>query len=110
MSLLPRTRGGALWRFALAAFLVVGLTAATTAVAGLLEVKSIVDVINLQAPLKNVGTSLPAPGAPETLLLIGSDHRAGEAYASANTDTMMVVRIDDSSQTINVLSVPRDLR
>ena len=60
-------------------------------------------------PLKNVGTSLPAPGAPQTLLLIGSDHRAGEAYPSANTDTMMLVRIDDSSQTINVLSIPRDL-
>ena len=52
---------------------------------------------------------LPAPGAPETLLLVGSDHRAGEPYQVANTDTMMLVRIDDSSQTINVMSIPRDL-
>jgi LCP family protein required for cell wall assembly len=53
---------------------------------------------------------LPPPGAPQTLLLIGSDHRAGTSYKTSNTDTMMLVRINDASSTINVLSVPRDLR
>jgi LCP family protein required for cell wall assembly len=110
MTLLPRTRGGALWRFALAAVLVVGLTAATTAVAGLLQVKSVLDKIGFTAPLKHVQVTLPAPGAPETLLLVGSDHRAGEPYRYSNTDTMMLVRIDDSSSTVNLLSIPRDLQ
>ena len=110
MSLLPKTRGGALWRFLLAAILVVGLSAATTAVAGLLEVQNIVGDFNLTPALKNARVTLPPPGAPQTLLLIGSDHRAGTSYKTSNTDTMMLVRINDSSSTINVLSVPRDLR
>jgi LCP family protein required for cell wall assembly len=52
---------------------------------------------------------LPPPGAPQTILAIGSDHRAGTSYASSNTDTMMLIRLDASSSTINLLSVPRDL-
>jgi LCP family protein required for cell wall assembly len=92
-----------------AAVLVIACAAATTAVAGLLQVKQIVIDLNLTAPLKHANVTLPAPGAPETLLLVGSDHRAGTPYNSANTDSMMLVRIDDSSSTINVLSIPRDL-
>jgi LCP family protein required for cell wall assembly len=52
---------------------------------------------------------LPSSGTAQTLLLIGSDHRAGEPYRSANTDAMLLVRLDPSASTINVLSVPRDL-
>jgi polyisoprenyl-teichoic acid--peptidoglycan teichoic acid transferase len=110
VSFLPRTRGGALWRFVLAALVVVGFTAATTSVAALLQVKQIVKYLDQTAPLKHADVTLPAPGAPETLLLIGSDHRAGTSYTSANTDTMMLVRIDDNSSTINMLSIPRDLQ
>ncbi len=109
MKLIPKTRGGSLWRFAAAAVLVIGFTAATTAVAGLLQVKDLVNDLNLTPALKNADVQLPSPGQPETLLLIGSDHRAGEPYTAANTDTMMLVRIDDSSSTINMLSIPRDL-
>ena len=88
MRLIPKTRGGALWRFLLASVLVVGFTAGTTAVAGLLEVQNIVGDLNLTPSLKNVRVTLPPPGAPQTLLLIGSDHRAGTSYKTANTDTM----------------------
>ena len=35
------------------------------------------------------------PGAPETLLLVGVDHRYGEGDGPGNTDTMMLVRIND---------------
>jgi LCP family protein required for cell wall assembly len=108
--LIPRTRGGSLWRFAAGAVIVIGFTAATTAVAGLLQVKNIVDALNLTSPLSNARVQLPAPGQPQTILLIGSDHRVPQPYRIANTDTMMLVRINDSSQTINVLSIPRDLK
>jgi LCP family protein required for cell wall assembly len=109
---MPKSRGGALWRFALAAVVVIGFTAAATAVAGLLKVKDIVDDLNLTQAIKGADVTLPSPGKPETLLLIGSDHRAsdGSNYRNAETDTMMLVRIDDSSSTINVLSIPRDLK
>jgi polyisoprenyl-teichoic acid--peptidoglycan teichoic acid transferase len=55
------------------------------------------------------GVVLPAPGRPQTLLLIGSDHRAGEPYSAANTDTILLVRLNTSADTIKLLSVPRDL-
>ncbi len=50
------------------------------------------------------------PGAPQTLLVILSDHRAGEPYPASNAQTILLVRLDDSSATINVLAIPSDLR
>jgi anionic cell wall polymer biosynthesis LytR-Cps2A-Psr (LCP) family protein len=110
VSFLPRTRGGALWRFFVAAVLVIVATAGTTAVAGLLQIKQITDFINQTPAFKSVPVKLPSPGAPQTILVIGSDHRAGTPYTSANTDTMMLIRLNASSSTINLLSVPRDLQ
>ena len=109
MMRMPRSRGGALLRFLLGSLLIVALAAATTAVAGLLELRQLSTDLN-HNPGLNVPVSIPGFGAPQTLLLIGSDHRAGEPYREANTDTMMLMRIDDNSQTINVLSIPRDLQ
>jgi polyisoprenyl-teichoic acid--peptidoglycan teichoic acid transferase len=63
-----------------------------------------------QLPGGSSGLQLPSSGAAQTLLLIGSDHRAGEPFRDANTDTMMLVRLDPGASTINVLSVPRDLQ
>jgi polyisoprenyl-teichoic acid--peptidoglycan teichoic acid transferase len=109
VSFIPRTRGGSLWRFLLAVVLVVGCTAAATAFAGLLTFKQLAADI-AQQPALNAPVSLPNPGQPQTILIIGSDHRAGEPFNAANTDTMLLVRLNGSSQTINVLSIPRDLQ
>jgi LCP family protein required for cell wall assembly len=110
VKLIPHTRGGALWRFALAALIVIGFTAATTAVAGLLQFKQIAAELSLSPPIKSNQVTIADPGNPQTLLLIGSDHRIGEPFSASNTDTMMLVRLDPNSSTINVLSVPRDLK
>ena len=109
MKLMPRTRRGALLRFFFGAVIVIGATAATTAVAGLLQFRQLEADISITPALPNANVTLPNPGQPQTILIIGSDHRAGEPYRSANTDTMLLVRLNASSQTINVLSVPRDL-
>jgi LCP family protein required for cell wall assembly len=110
MRLMPRTGWGVAWRGLLALVIVVGCAAGATATAGLLKVKDVVDVLNTQKPIKSQQLTLPAPGKPQTLLLVGVDHRYSEGQASAgNTDTMMLMRIDDSSTTINALSIPRDL-
>jgi LCP family protein required for cell wall assembly len=106
---MPRSRRGALWRFAFGAAIVIGFTATTTAVAGLLQFKQLATDLSLTPPIKHAQITIANPGNPQTLLLIGSDHRAGSSWNSANTDTMMLVRIDPSSATINLLSVPRDL-
>jgi polyisoprenyl-teichoic acid--peptidoglycan teichoic acid transferase len=110
MSLIPHSRGGALLRFALGALIVIAFTATTTAVAGLLQFKQLATYISATPALKLKRTvTVPNPGDPQTILVIGSDHRAGTSWSSANTDTMMLIRMNPNSATINVLSVPRDL-
>jgi LCP family protein required for cell wall assembly len=110
MRILPHSRSGALWRFLLAAVIIISGVAATTAVAGLLQFKQLAADISLTPAIRHANVQIPNPGDPQTILIIGSDHRAGEAFSSANTDTMMLVRLNGNSQTINVMSIPRDLR
>ncbi|MBV9414816.1 MAG: LCP family protein [Solirubrobacterales bacterium] len=111
MRLIPKSRGGMLLRFTAAAVLVIAFAAATTAVAGLLQVRQITQYIDATPAFKaSPSVTVPNPGSPQTLLLIGSDHRAGTPWSTANTDTMMLVHIDPNSSTINLLSVPRDLK
>ncbi|MGZ4168322.1 MAG: LCP family protein [Solirubrobacteraceae bacterium] len=108
--MIPRSRFGMAWRFVLAGLLVIGASAATTAVAGLLQVKDVVKLISQNPGITTKQIVLPAPGAPQTILLIGSDHRAGEPFRYSNTDTMLLVRLNANSSTINVMSIPRDLQ
>jgi LCP family protein required for cell wall assembly len=96
-------------RFLLLALIITGAVAATTAVAGLLQVQNLVTAISFQKAIQSNEIKVPAAGAPQTILLIGSDHRVGEPFKDANTDTMLLVRLDGSSSTINVMSLPRDL-
>ena len=108
--MIPRTRFGMAWRFLLAGVVVIAATAGATAVAGLLQVKNIVSEISYNPGISTKQIVLPAAGAPQTILLIGSDHRAGEPFRNSNTDTMLLVRLNANSSTINVMSIPRDLQ
>jgi polyisoprenyl-teichoic acid--peptidoglycan teichoic acid transferase len=109
--LIPSTRGGMLWRSLVAAVLVIGFAAATTAVAGLLQVRQITQYIGESPSFKSSpSVTVADPGGAQTILLVGSDHRAGTPFRDVNTDTMMLVRLDSASKTINLLSVPRDLK
>jgi LCP family protein required for cell wall assembly len=97
-------------RFAIGSLVVILFTAATTAVAGLLQFKQLANDLSVTPAIKHANVTVASPGNPQTLLLIGSDHRAGEPFKASNTDTMMLVRLNASSRTINLLSIPRDLR
>ena len=90
--------------------LIIGATAATTAVAGLLQFKQLAADLNVTPSISHADVNVPPPGQPQTLLIIGSDHRAGDAFNNARTDTMLLVRLNGGSQTINVMSIPRDLQ
>jgi LCP family protein required for cell wall assembly len=106
-------RRGRTWlRFLAAAFVVVALAAGTTATAGLLEVQSFVDDIRQGGTIKGVGDliDIADPGDPQTILLIGSDHRYGDDRRNARSDTMMLVRLDKDAIATTVLSIPRDLK
>ncbi len=105
----PRSTAGLFGRFLVLAVLVTGAVAATTAVAGLLQVQDIVNAISINSGIRSKQIVVPKAGAPQTILLIGSDHRAHEPFKQANTDTMLLVRLNGSSSTINVMSLPRDL-
>lgn len=49
------------------------------------------------------------PSVPAiNILLLGTDARAGE-MGEANTDTMILLSLDPQSQTVGLLSLPRDL-
>lgn len=109
MRLMPRTRWGVAWRGLAALVVIVACAAGATATAGLLQVANVVKIINVRKAIVSKQITLPAPGQPETLLLIGVDHRYGQGQSAGNTDTMMLVRLDASSSTINALSIPRDL-
>ena len=109
--LIPKSRGGSLVRSLVAGVLVIAFAATATAVAGLLQVKEITHYLDATPALPvSKAVTVPNPGSPQTILLVGSDHRAGEPFRYSNTDTMMLVHIDPGSSTINLLSVPRDLR
>ena len=51
------------------------------------------------------------PGQPAVALVIGYDHRKEDGpNASGRSDTLMLVRADPSSDSISLLSFPRDMR
>ncbi|HST38952.1 MAG TPA: LCP family protein [Conexibacter sp.] len=107
-----RARGGTWLRFLLAAVLVIMLTAGATATAGLLNVQNFVDDLKAGGTIRGAERAITRAdaGDPQTLLLIGSDHRFDAARRDARSDTMMLVRIDPDAAATTVLSIPRDLR
>jgi LCP family protein required for cell wall assembly len=54
---------------------------------------------------------VPLPGQPAVALVIGYDRRADEAKnAPSRSDTLMLLRADPETDSISLLSFPRDLR
>ncbi len=107
-----RGRAGTWLRFLLAGVVIVVLAAGTTATAGLLGVQSFVDDLKQGGTIKGLDNVISRAdvGDPQTLLLIGSDHRYGHDSTDARSDTMMLVRLDPDANATTVLSIPRDLK
>jgi LCP family protein required for cell wall assembly len=54
---------------------------------------------------------IPLPGQPAVALVIGYDHRLEDGEgAPSRSDTMMLVRADPQTDSISMLSFPRDMR
>jgi polyisoprenyl-teichoic acid--peptidoglycan teichoic acid transferase len=105
----PR-RGGLWLKFLLAALAIVVLSAGVTATVGLNEVQGFVDDLKQGGTIENAPVSRAQAGDPQTILLIGSDHRYGAARRDARSDTMILVRLDPDANATTVLSIPRDLK
>jgi LCP family protein required for cell wall assembly len=107
----PR-RGGLWLRFVLAALAIVVLSAGVTATVGLNTVQGFVDDLKQGGTIKGAAAVITRAqaGDPQTILLIGSDHRAAAGRRDARSDTMMLVRLDPDASATTVLSIPRDLK
>jgi LCP family protein required for cell wall assembly len=105
----PR-RGGLWLRFLLAGVAIVVLGAGVTATVGLNTVQGFVDDLKQGGTIKNAPVSRADAGDPQTILLIGSDHRYGADRTDARSDTMILVRLDPDAAATTVLSIPRDLK
>ncbi|MCW3011168.1 MAG: LytR family transcriptional regulator [Solirubrobacterales bacterium] len=111
----PRLAGRLVLKALLGGLLILCLTSAAVASAVLLKVDGIVkDHDNglgqtPAAPFKAGVVTKAKPGEPQTLLVVGTDRRYGAGRGEANSDTMMLVRLDPKQEATAVLNVPRDL-
>jgi len=100
-------------RFALAGVIIVALSAAATATAGLLEVDKLDKAFHPggRGIIKVPGLT-PQERGPQTILLMGSDVRKvdRERGLKGNSDTMILVRLDPNKKATALLSIPRDLK
>lgn len=104
------------WRFTLAAVLIVAVSATATATGVLLYVDSIAHALGHNNRLHNKLEKALAniePGEPQTILILGSDKRAGSEFEEeefGRSDTTILLRIDPEQGRIAVMSIPRDLK
>jgi LCP family protein required for cell wall assembly len=98
-------------RFLLAGVVVVFLTATATAAALLLQVKDVADEL-AKGRLPNTGRELTRGdvAGPQTIMILGSDHRSTDPGKGGNSDTMMLVRLDPDKAATTLMSIPRDLK
>jgi polyisoprenyl-teichoic acid--peptidoglycan teichoic acid transferase len=109
---LPEPRKAVWWRYLLGSVLVVALTAGAISAAALLEVKRVSAALSQSPRIQAARFLTPdQAGAPQTIMVIGSDRRyAGvDASTGGRTDTIMLIRMDPNKGQTSILSIPRDL-
>lgn len=103
------------WRFSLATFIIVAVTAAATSSAVLLYINSIAEAIgtkenkHLSKEVEDVVKKVHG-GAPETILILGSDKRPEFEEEFGRSDTTILLRLDADKNLVSVMSIPRDLK
>jgi len=105
-------------RYAVGALLILAAAATATSVAAFSVVNDVVTVLRHGHPITGLDKLLAQAdsGAPQTILLIGSDQRAKTSQdakingQSARSDTMMLVRLDPHKRATALMSLPRDLK
>lgn len=104
------------WRFTLASVIIVIVAATATATSVLLYIDSIAHALGghnhkLKHQVEEELETEVNGGEPETILILGSDKRAGGVEEEAGrSDTTILLRLDPSKHLISVMSIPRDLQ
>ena len=113
----PPSHRGALGRLLAACAIVFACFAGGAFAVGANELHATARVLEAQPRVELGEQTTPRPpsaqpgsGKAQTILLIGSDHRATAAKHDARSDTMMLVRLSPRAKAVTVLSVPRDLK
>ncbi len=104
-------------RFALAAVLIVAISAGATATVLSNRITTLAEEVFPKLNEINAPKGVVTPeynGGPQTFLILGSDRRVGakDAYDRENpphSDTILLVRFDPEQGQTSVLSIPRDL-
>jgi len=104
-----------MWKkFALGGILVVAFTATAVASGVLLQVHETIEVFQRNStPIPGIDNELDKvePGAPQTILVLGSDRRFGQDKGEPpRSDTIIIVRLDPDKKATAVMSIPRDLK
>ncbi|MFL5913698.1 MAG: LCP family protein [Gaiellaceae bacterium] len=105
-------------RLGLGALLIIAAAATATSVAAFSVVNDVVTVLRHGHPITGLDKVLAQAdsGAPQTILLIGSDQRSKASNdakingTGARSDTMMLVRLDPQKRATAMMSFPRDLK
>lgn len=107
----PPPKRKRLWlRFLIASLLIIAAVAGATSASTLIYAQGILDRLKgipgvRRQLLPTVG------GAPENILILGSDKRAGVAgQGRGRSDTAILLRLDPNRHAIALMSIPRDLK
>ncbi|CAN5417242.1 hypothetical protein BH10ACT11_BH10ACT11_04850 [soil metagenome] len=113
----PPKRRGIGWRFVAAASLIIASIATATAVYSLLFLSDFAEGIGHNQEFASIKSQLAGvDGGPQTIMFLGSDSRAKnpseikKGEDPGRSDTTLLARIDPDADTINLLSLPRDLK
>ncbi len=104
------------WRFGLASVLIVAVVAGATASSVLLFLTDVAHKLHEHSEVleDEVSPLLEEVdgGGPETILILGSDKRAGVEFEEdpGRSDTTMLLRLDPGKGLISMMSIPRDLK
>ena len=100
-------RAKPLWaRFLAASLVIVVSMAAATSISLLVYLTDIAEGL---ASLRDQLTEVDG-GAPQTILILGSDKRLNTKGDPGRSDTTILLRVDPDQEAIALLSIPRDLR
>jgi LCP family protein required for cell wall assembly len=111
----PRVGLGLLKRAAIAAVVVVALSATAVASAVLFEIDDVKTTFLKAAGREQIDipeVTRAEAGAPRTFLILGSDQRYADRKngRKPRSDTILLVRVDTDRRRVAVMSIPRDLQ
>ncbi len=107
----PRRRFPTWASFLTGSLAVVASVAAATAASLILYLGDIAEGLADEEDLPGVDKLLETVdgGAPQTILVVGSDKRLGDGAGNGLSDTSILLRLDPDKDAIALFSIPRDL-